>query len=414
VKLPKNSARVIAGPALFLLALTACAQSGNATATTESATSGSATSESATSGSSAPLVEGVVLLPEEPPPRGASQFSTDFSRHTVPFRDILSGGVPKDGIPPIDNPTFISAGDADGWLEPTQPVLVVEAGGAAKAYPLQVLTRHEIVNDEVGGIPITVTYCPLCNTGIAFEREFDGHVLDFGVSGNLRYSNLIMWDRQTESWWQQATGDGIAGEYAGQRLQFHPVNLVAWSDFIASHPNGEVLRGSGGRLSAYGANPYAGYDTGRIGGAFLYRGPTTPSDLYEMARILTIDAADEAVAYPFQVLEEVHAVNDTVAGSPVAVFWKAGANSALDAPVIAQARDVGSAVAYSRILDGQTLDFEWDGTSFRDTDTRSTWNLLGESTGGQRSGKKLTPVVAVNHLWFSWYAFRPETRVFRG
>ena len=172
---------LIAGTALFLVALAASGQTGGS--------------------SERPGLRGRSRGRHRATATGAGaaqQFDTDFSRHTVPFRDILSGGVPKDGITPIDNPGFIPAGETDDWLEATQPVIVVEAGGEAKAYPLQVIARHEVVNDEVGGIPITVTYCPLCNTGLAFEREFDGRVLDFDVSGNLRFSNLIMWDRQTE------------------------------------------------------------------------------------------------------------------------------------------------------------------------------------------------------------------------
>ena len=355
----------------------------------------------------------VVLLPEEPPPRGASQFSTDFSRHVVPYREMFSGGVPKDGIPPLYSPGFASVDEADEWLEPTQPVLVVEVGDEAKAYPLQVLTRHEIANDVVGGVPLAVTYCPLCNTGIAFERTVDGEVVTFGVSGNLRNSNLIMWDSGTETWWQQATGQGIAGFYAGFQLTFYPVNLVAWSDFRASHPGGSVLTGPQGRRpGGYGINPYRFYDSAPE--PFLYTGPETSRELYTMARVLTIDAGEEAVAYPYQVLEESRVANDDVAGNPVVVMWQPGANSVLDASIIADARDVGSAVAFSRRVDGRVLTFEWSGDSFRDKETGSTWNLLGEASSGSLQGSKLSPEIAINHLWFSWYAFRPETRIYRG
>ncbi|NIN68937.1 MAG: DUF3179 domain-containing protein, partial [Anaerolineae bacterium] len=142
-----------------------------------------------------------------------------------PYSEILSGGPPKDGIPAIDAPKFISVEEADEWLQPQEPVVLVQVGDDARAYPIQILMWHEIVNDTIGEVPVAVTYCPLCNTGVAFERTFDGQVLDFGTTGRLRYSNLIMYDRQTETWWQQATGEGIVGEYALRQLTFVPASM---------------------------------------------------------------------------------------------------------------------------------------------------------------------------------------------
>ena len=129
----------------------------------------------------------------------------------MPYREILSGGLPKDGIPAIDEPQFVSVDEADAWLQPQEPVILVEVEGDACAYPIQILMWHEIVNDTIGRVPVVVTYCPLCNTGIAFERTFDGQVLDFGTTGRLRYSNLVMYDRQTQTWWQQASGEASRG-----------------------------------------------------------------------------------------------------------------------------------------------------------------------------------------------------------
>ena len=352
------------------------------------------------------------LLAEEPAPRGAArEFKTDFTRHTVPYGDVLSGGPPKDGIPSIDNPRFVPVADADGWLGELEPVVLVEAGGVAKAYPLQVLTWHEIVNDEVGGVPISVTFCPLCNTAIGFQREFDGQVLDFGTTGRLRYSNLIMYDRQTETWWQQATGAGIAGRYAGSQLGFYPANIVSWQEFRDRYPDAEVLSRNTGYSRAYGRNPYAGYDNVN-NRPFLYRGPSTPGALPPMARVLTVDLPDEAVAYPYETLEQVRVINDTVAQMPVAVFWQPGTASALDSASIAAGRDVGTGASFSRTLDGQVLDFEWSDGTIRDQQTDSTWSLLGEATAGPLEGSKLEAVVSINHFWFSWAAFRPQTRVY--
>ena len=168
-------------------------------------------------------------------------WETDFSRHTVPYGEILSGGPPRDGIPPLDDPKFTTAKDASAWLGDQEPVIAFELNDDARAYPLQILTWHEIVNDLVGGVPVSATFCPLCNAAIVFDRRLDGTVYDFGTSGNLRNSDLIMWDRQTESWWQQFTGQGIVGELAGKKLTMLTASIISFSDFRAASPDGKVL-----------------------------------------------------------------------------------------------------------------------------------------------------------------------------
>jgi len=354
------------------------------------------------------------FLPEEPPPPGVQrEFSTDFGKHTVPYDDILSGGPPKDGIPAIDEPKFVTVEEADGWLEAQEPVILFELHGDARAYPLQILTWHEIINDVVGDVPVTVTFCPLCNTGIAFERTFEGQVLDFGTTGRLRFSNLIMYDRQTETWWQQASGDGIAGEFAGRKLTFLPASIIGWADFRAAHPEGKVLSRDTGYRRDYGRNPYVGYDDVNRS-PFLYDGPTTPGQLPPMARVLTVDLNGEAVAYPNDVLQELHVINDTIAGTEVVVIWQPGTASGLEGAGVASGRDVGAGAVFQRELDGQRLDFGFDGTNIVDEQTGSAWNVLGQAISGPLAGSKLTPVVSVNHFWFSWAAFKPDTRVFEG
>jgi hypothetical protein len=353
------------------------------------------------------------LLADEPPPAGAeSEFKTDFSKHTIPYSEILSGGPPKDGIPAIDNPQTVSVSEADEWLEPVEPVVLVRVGDEVRAYPIQILMWHEIVNDTLGGKPLMVSFCPLCNTAIAFEREFDGQILDFGTTGRLRYSNLIMYDRQTETWWQQATGDAIAGEHAGAQLAFYPASIVSWADFKAAYPNGTVLSRETGHNRSYGRNPYLGYDDVSQS-PFLYRGEPTPGQLVPMARVLTLDLGGEAVAYPYESLSSVGAVNDTVGGQRVVVFWTEGTASALDTAQIPEGRDVGAAVAYSAEVGGHPLTFEFADGVFRDQETGSEWDILGRAVAGALEGKQLTEVPAINHFWFSWAAFRPETRVYQ-
>jgi hypothetical protein len=349
----------------------------------------------------------------ESPPRGAeSEFTTNFSIHSVSYDEILSGGPPKDGIPAIDDPRFVSVSEANEWLADREPVVFVAVNEEARAYPIQILMWHEIVNDTLGRKPLIVSFCPLCNTAIAFERAVNGQVLDFGTTGRLRFSNLIMYDRQTETWWQQATGDAIAGELTGTQLTFYPASIISWADFKNEYPDGSVLSRETGFPRDYGRNPYTGYDDINQS-PFLFQGNPTPGQLPPMMRVLTLDLNGEMVAYPYDILSVEHAINDAVGGEPAAVFWTEGTASALDSSSVAGGRDVGTAAAYSRQLDGTVLDFSYDGEHIRDAQTGSAWNVFGQAIAGELKGKQLIPLVSINHFWFSWAAFQPETRIFQ-
>ena len=343
-------------------------------------------------------------------------WDTDFSLHSVAFDEIISGGPQRDGIPPLDSPSFVSPDDADAWLANQEPVISFELNGEAKAYPLQILTWHEIVNDEVGGVPVIVTFCPLCNSAIVFNRRLDGAVLDFGTSGRLRNSDLIMWDRQTESWWQQLTGEAIIGKLTGNTLEFLPAPIVSWADFKAAHPAGQVLSKETGFGRSYGRNPYAGYD--EVGKPpFLFLGDVDGRLLpKERVVALTLDGMD--VAIPFSALEKEGAVNYSMGDADIAVFFKKGTTSALDLSSIRDSRDVGAAAVFDANLDGRKLTFaaadatEMDG--FRDNETGSSWNILGQGTAGPLAGASLTPVAHGNHFWFAWAAFKPDTLIYQG
>lgn len=391
---------------LVALGLTSC----STPATDASPTS---TEQKPTSTTAPSITASPTFLPEETPPRGAqAEFTTDFSKHTVSYDEILSGGPPKDGIPAIDNPKYITVNEADEWLVENEPVIVLTVEDEARAYPIQILIWHEIVNDELNGKPLLVTFCPLCNTAIAFERTVSGDVFDFGTTGRLRFSNLIMYDRQTETWWQQATGDAIAGELAGSQLTFYPALIISWEDFKSQHPDGGVLSRDTGHNRNYGRNPYAGYDD-ISQSPFLFQGDLTPGQLPPMARVLTLELAGEAVAYPYDVLSEQQVVNDTIGDELVLILWAEGTSSALDTSSISDGRDVGAAAAYSRKLDGEELEFIYADGKILDEQTGSTWNILGQAVEGDLEGQQLTPVVSINHFWFSWAAFRPETKVYQ-
>ncbi len=344
-----------------------------------------------------------------------SGWGTNFDISIVDYGEILSGGVPRDGIPPIRNPRFISIAEADALYADSSPVMEVSLNGDARAYPLEILIWHEIVADVVGGVPVAVTFCPLCNTAITFDRTIAGTVYDFGVSGLLRHSDLIMYDSQTESLWQQIGGVAIVGDMVGARLTVLPSTIVAWGDFKAQYPEGIVLSRETGYARRYGANPYAGYD--RIGNTpFLFRGEIDER-LSAMERVVTLDLPGDAVAYPFTLLTEQRVVADVRDGREIVVFWTPGVTSALDGADIARSRDVGATGVFERSVDGRPLDFRPnpdDPATFLDEQTESVWNIFGAALSGPLAGAQLTPVVHADHFWFAWAAFQPDTVVFGG
>ncbi|MQG34734.1 MAG: DUF3179 domain-containing protein [SAR202 cluster bacterium] len=330
----------------------------------------------------------------------------------MPFTDIISGGPPRDGIPPLDNPRFVDVNMADEWLSDLEPVISFELNSDVRAYPIQILMWHEVVNDVVGGVPVTVTFCPLCNSAIVFERTINGMVFDFGTSGNLRNSDLVMWDRQTESWWQQLTGEAIIGVMAGTKLDFLAAPIISWQDYMTLQPDGQVLSKNTGFSRGYGQNPYVGYD--RVDNPpFLFEGDLDGRlQPKERVAAITVDGVD--AAFPFSKLAEEGAVNYTVNGTDVALFFKAGTRSALDRSSISNSQDIGSATAFDASLDGQALTFSAQGDGFTDAETGSTWNVLGQATDGPLAGQRLTKIVHGDHFWFAWGAFKPDTLIYQG
>jgi hypothetical protein len=251
------------------------------------------------------------------------EWDTNFCLHNVPYDEISSGGPPRDGIPPIDSPRFETVDSADTWIEGVEPIIILEVNDGVRAYPLQILIWHEIVNDEIDGQPVVVTFCPLCNTALAFARPvIDGELLTFGTSGNLRISDLVMWDRQTESWWQQFNGEAIVGDLTGTKLEFLPSAIISWADFKSKHPDGQVLSIETGFSRSYGRNPYSGYDNINSY-PFAYTGVLNDR-LPPMARVLGILLeGGEGSAYSFDLLKENLVLNEILGETPVAIFWKA-------------------------------------------------------------------------------------------
>ena len=284
----------------------------------------------------------------------AQGWSTDFSKSIIDFGEVLSGGPPKDGIPSIDHPAFGTVQENE-TLGPNEPVIQIDVNGDVRAYPLRILTWHEIVNDVVGGIPVGVTYCPLCNASIAFDRRIDGEVLEFGTTGKLRNSDLIMYDRTTESWWQQFTGEAIVGGLVGKELTMLPVRVVSFSDFAANHPEGKVLVPNMSSQRPYGRNPYVSYDS-RSAPYPLFTGEL-PDDISPMARVVVLRNGDKPQAIT---MSKLRSEGEAMLGD-VTLTWKKGVNSALDSARIDEGRDVGS-VSATRQVNGKTQDVVHDVT----------------------------------------------------
>lgn len=369
------------------------------------------------------VVDGVNVYVEIPPlsVNISNWRETDFRRWTVDPDEIISGGAARNGIEPIYQPQFRSVLEtvADeamrSWLTLDHPVAVVEVNGDARAYALGILTFHEVVNDSIGGQPVLVTYSPLGYTAKAFSRVVDGVELNFGTTGNLRLSNQVMWDDQTESWWQQAGGQAIVGAAAGQQLEYIPAYITSFAEFFRSYPEGRVLSPASGNPEfwpVYGGSQYFGYDS-----------PNNPPDLFTgqlderlspKERVLGVEIGEEVIAFPFARLRQAQVVNTEIGGEPVVVFWKAGTRSALDEESIAASHDSGSAAAFSRRVGNRILEFEAAGDFFRDTETGTLWTLLGAGDQGELEGQRLTPVKADNALWFLWAALNPTTKIHPG
>ena len=338
-------------------------------------------------------------------------WKTDFSKTTVPLSEFQSGGPPRDGIPPIDDPKPTSQEEADVWLEDREPVLVVEVGDQARAYPIQILIWHEIANDELGNLPIAVTYCPLCNSSVVFDRRVEGRTLTFGTTGNLRKSDLVMWDRQTESWWQQLSAEAVVGELAGTKLEVLPSQTLSWAAFKKRFPQGDVLSRDTGAQRDYGRNPYEGYDAPDSQPSLLDE--EADGRLPPKERVSAVTEAEETVVVPFSRLESEPVVNERVAGKPVVFFFQRGVVSALDAGVISASEDVGTAAAFGRVVGGRTLDFELRDGRYFDRQTGSAWDITGRAVSGALRGKRLPAVRHDEQFWFALAAFVPDARIAR-
>ena len=326
----------------------------------------------------------------------------------IDLNELRSGGPPPDGIPSIDEPKFLTPSEVD-FLEENEPVLALDIDGDVRAYPVQILTWHEIVNDTVGGVPVSVTYCPLCNSAVAYDRRVDDQVVEFGTSGMLWNSALVMYDRQTETLWSHFTGEGIVGELTGSQLETFPVATVPWGVWRDANPDGLVLSRDTGFDRSYGRNPYPGYDDVN-NQPFLFDGEVD-GQYTAMTRIVGIEANEAALGVPLFVLQEEQVVTAEIGGTEIVVLWQSGTASALDAGNVAGGDDIGATGVFIPVVDGQDLTFTPTEGGFIDDQTGSTWNILGTAVDGELEGLQLESLTHVDTFWFAWSAFQPDTAI---
>jgi len=346
----------------------------------------------------------VLLAPAQQFSKG--NWQTDRSKKSIDLNDLKLGGPPKDGIPAIREPEFVSAEDAASWVAGREPVIVVELGGEARAYPLQILVWHEMVADQIGDVPLLVTYCPLCNSSIAFDRRVDGQVYDFGVSGMLRHSDMIMFDRQTDSLWQQLTGEAVVGNLTGKKLDIVTSQVVDFASFAKNFPSGKVLGRPTGHNRPYGSTPYAGYEqAGRVMFPALVKRPIGPP----LQRVVSFTLEGKSRAYTFGRLRQAGVVDGKIKKTRYVVFYDGAALSTMEQKQIARSRQVGSAGVFSPELDGTLLKFRFTDGKILDKGTGSTWNVLGMATDGALTGQRLKVIPHGVFYAFAWMAFAPKT-----
>jgi hypothetical protein len=317
-------------------------------------------------------------------------------KHIVPLDQIVSGGPPPDGIPSIDNPKFIPVQEASKFLKDSELVLGLNINGDIRAYPLQILVWHEIVNDKVGGVPVALTYCPLCFTHQVFNRTIDGQeVVEFGTSGKLYNSNLVMYDRTSNSLWSQALAEGIVGKYAGTKLERVPFDIAYWKEWKQLYPDSKILSKDTGSNRPYGADPYGDYYTNSD---VLFPVSNKDNRLGLKEIVVGFENKGQYKAYKIQEIENKKVINDQVNGKPIALFSLY--------PFMIR--------AYDAIVQGQNLEFNYNPNSknFLDKQTGSEWNFQGKAVSGQMKGKQLVRLPFDEGFWFEWVAFHPKTEIY--
>ena len=345
-------------------------------------------------------------------------WKTDTLQHSVNLSEIQIV-LPKGSFKSLDYPTFVGKSEGLQQFFAKEPVIVIEIGGLAKAYPLNILTIHEIANDTLSGVPILVTYCPLCNSGIVFNRvlKYQGkkRILEFEPSGMLRNSDMVMLDRTTETLWQQLTGTAIVGTYDSAQLDILPSLIISVSEFFTRYPNGKILSKKTGFAQAekmYGHNPYTNYDTKTTPLQQFFNSDKVDKRLPAMERIVDIEYRGDYKIYPYKSVAKKGVINDTFNTKKVVLFYKPGTVSILDKNDITNSKEVGTVTVFNAVINNKALVFKAKKGAFIDDETHSKWDITGYCYEGPFKGKQLQIEPHGNHFAFAWLAFHPESEIY--
>lgn len=339
------------------------------------------------------------------------EWKTNTSKRSIDLKDLINPGVPKDGIPSIDRPRFVTVREASKWLAADEPVIAVQLNGINRAYPLQILIWHEIVNDQIGRVPVVITFCSICNSSIVFDRRLDNRTFSFGLAGFVHGANMVMYDRETESWWQQFTGEAIVGDLTGKELIRLPSQMISFGEFSAAFPTGQVLSRQTGYRRDYGRNPHLRYDNIERSPSHFRGKPDTR--LIPMEKVIGVEVAGRTKAYPYSISRARRVIYDQIGSQQIVVFHREGTLSALDAEDMKKSREVGSTGVFNPVVDGRRLSFRYEEGQFVDAETGSRWNILGRAVSGRLRGKSLERIRHGDYFAFAWLAFKPETEIFK-
>jgi len=317
---------------------------------------------------------------------------TNGEKHIIPLDKIRGGGPPKDGIPSIDNPKFVTVDDSQ-FVTDSDIVIGLHINGETKAYPLFILVWHEIVNDVIGGIPVAVTYCPLCYTNQVFDRTLEGTTVEFGTSGKLYNSNLVMYDRLTNSYWSQGLGIAITGELSGDELKTIPFDVIRWGDWKEMYPETKVLTTETGHIRSYATDPYKNYYTNPT---ILFPIENEDDRIPPKEIIIGIKENDSFKAYKQEDVESKIIINDKIDDSSLLFVSIYSGNTRI----------------FDREIDGKILDFKFKDGKILDIQTKSEWNYEGLSISGELKNSQLLRKSIFPGFWFSWISFHPDTLIY--
>jgi hypothetical protein len=345
-------------------------------------------------------------------PNGIEQaWVTNTTKKSIELDELLVVGTVEKTLS-IDFPEFLDFSKADKAYLPNEPVLVVEIKGETKAYPLSILIYHQVINDEIKYIPFCVTFCTTTNSVLVYNRRYSHndkeYMLKFGSSGMYRKGNMVLFDRNTETWWQQLTGEAIVGEMHGKTLERYPSVILPYKEYKTNYPNGIVLNPKTGFKHKYGETSLPNYEN-KI--RPLYITDSVDLRINPMEKIVVTSFNENAKVYPLSKVLNEAVINDNQNDSAIVIFYKKGMLSVLDKEKLSEANDNGIVTVFSRKLNEQTLEFYQENGRFYDKQTNSEWNISGWCVEGELKNQQLKKVPYFTPFSFVWFGFNPKSIV---